>query len=53
MLLDMLSIHNFETISDSSSRFSDVSGGHSPFKVRQELEERIKNVHSYFHKGLF
>ena len=36
-------------ISDlSASRFSDASDVLSPFEARQELEERIKNFHSYF-----
>jgi hypothetical protein len=36
-------------ISDlSASRFSDASDVLSPFEARQELEERIKILHSYF-----
>ena len=42
------SINNSGTISDLSSRFSDVSNVLSPLEARQELEERIKILLSYF-----
>ena len=42
------SIDSSGSMSDLSSRFSDVSDVLPPFESRQELEERIKKFHSYF-----
>ena len=44
------SIDSSGSMSDLSSRFSDVSDVLPPFEARQELEERIKNFIHIFHK---